>query len=115
MEIVLPNLRSLNTEKKAKQKMAPGCNPAEYKTQFFLTDYIWNDLHEKTKNIQFWSAFALNLPKCIFTKHASTLDVAVVTKDGRRRLKIVFLFSKLVFIFSESFKSIAQGVLEIFE
>ena len=38
----------------------------------------------------------MKLPKCVFQKYASTLDVAMVTEGGRRRLKNIFLFFKLV-------------------
>ena len=39
----------------------------------------------------------------------------MVTKGGRRRLKIHFVLQSSPLKLSESFKSIAQGVLQIFE
>ena len=54
--------------------------------------------------------------KMCFTKHASTLDVTLVTKDRPRRYKKgIFVLKTRSCKLSESFNSIAEGVLEIFE
>ena len=50
-----------------------------------------------------------------FSKYASSFGVAIVTKGGGRRLKINFVLQISTFKRSENLKSVAQGVLEIFE
>ena len=50
------------------------------------------------------------------SKHASTLGIAMVTKGGRRQLKTKCIFLKISsFEKSDSFNSVAQGVLEMLE
>ena len=50
-----------------------------------------------------------------FQKHASTLCVAMVTKGWKRFENYIFVLKINSLQFSESFKSLAQGVFEIFE
>ena len=38
-------------------------------------------------------SFCMKTAECVFQIHASNMDVAMVTKDGRRRLKINFWFA----------------------
>ena len=60
-------------------------------------------------------SFCMKTAEMCFSKHASTLSVAMVTKGGWGGLKITVCFEISSFKLSESFKSVAQGVLEIFE
>ena len=53
---------------------------------------------------------ALKLPKRVFQKHAITLEVAMVTKSGRRRLK---QFQKKSSVKELKLKAVAQGILKI--
>ena len=48
----------------------------------------------------------------VFLKAASTLDVAMVTKGGQRRLKNYFVLKITSFKLSESFQSVPLAVLE---
>ena len=80
------------------------------------TDYIWNTLHGNSKNSSSSGELLHETAELCFQKHASALDVAMVTKDGRRRLKNnFFVLKSSSFKLSESFKSVAQGVVEILE
>ena len=69
---------------------------------------------EIVKQAEFWWAFAWKLPKCAVQKHVSSLDGAMVTKGGLRRLKDNFVLWKLVKL-SERLKSVAQADIDIFE
>ena len=60
------------------------------------TDYIWDTLHGNSKERRVLASFYVKLPKCVFQKHASTLDFAMGIKGARRRLKNIFLFWTLV-------------------
>ena len=96
MEIVLPILRSLKHEKSAKRKLSPGRHLEEYLAQIFTTDYSSAILHGSSKKHRVLVSFGMKTAEMPFSKHASTLNVAMVTKGGRRRLKTKLLFFNLI-------------------
>ena len=95
MEMVVPNLRPLKHEKECETKTVTS-TPSSGKS----IPNFHNRLH---------LGKLLHAAEICFQKHASTLDVAIVTKGGPSRLKNKF------FKLSESFNSEAQGFLEIFD
>ena len=91
MEIILPNLRSLKHENEYEMKIvtrtpSSGISSPNFHNRLHWGHSSWN-WH---KIIQFWLAFACKLTKCVVHKNASTLDIAMAIKGGRRRLKINF-------------------------
>ena len=80
----------------AKRKLSPGRHQAKYQAQIFTTDYIRTLSMELAKTHRVLVSFCMKTAEMRFQKHAPTLDVAMVIKGGWRRLKINFLFWKLV-------------------
>ena len=69
---------------------------------------------EMAKNVELWWALVWKLSKGVFQKHASTLDVVMVTRVGEGGWKIIFFVLKISsFKLSEKVKSVAQGALDI--
>ena len=114
MLIVLSNLRPLKHKKECGIKFATmtassGISSPNSHNRLHLGYSSW----KLAKTFEFCEAFVWRLPKFVVQKHASTLDVALVTKGGRMRLK-TDLKNKLSKL-SENLKFVAQGVLEIFD
>ena len=89
MVIALPNLRSSKHQKEYETKIVTRTPSSGISNPNF---------HNRLKNLgrSSWKwqqppssggFFACKLPKCVFQKQASTFDVAMMTKDGRRWFK----------------------------
>ena len=72
-------------KKSAKRKLSPGRHPAECQAQTSDT------LYENSKKPSSSGELLHENCRNVFLKHALTLEVSMVTKGGRRRLKVNFV------------------------
>ena len=101
---------SLSLKKSVKRKLSPGRHPAECQAQTSTTEwYISDTLYENSKKTSISGELLHENSRIVFfKKNALTLDVSLVTKGRRRRLKVNFCFKISSFKISESFKSVTN-------
>ena len=111
--IVLSNLRSLKHER-ARNDIVTMTSSSGTSSRNFLNRLHFRYSSWKLANSSS-SGELLHENGRNFSKHASTLDVAMVTNGRQRRLKSNFVLKLKSFNFSDSFKSVPQGGLEILD
>ena len=99
-----------------KQNLSPGRYQADYQALTSTTDYIWDTLHGNSTKTSRSGELLHETAKMCFSKKCVNFGRCY----GNHGLAEAFEKSIIVlkissFKFAESFKSVAQGVLEIFE
>ena len=113
--VVVYSIKAGKRRKLSETKIVTRTQSSRISSPNFHIRLLRDTLKGHSENVEFWWAFVWKLPKYIFQKHASTLDVAMVTKGGQRRLENIFVLKNTSFKLSESFEPTAKGVLQIFE
>ena len=117
MEIGLPCLRLLKHEKDSDMKTVTrtpsgGISSPHFHKRLHLGQSPW----KKQKHVEFWLAFAWQHCRNVFFKSIRQLWRCYGNQRWAKAVENSFLVLKISsFKLSESLKSVAQGVLEIFE